>query len=99
MRFDKLIKIIGSVKVSDGMGGYEETIAPVGTFYALTTSMSLDTASKEYGIVAKESLKVFTKDSIPKDIGSVEIDSVIYDVRAFRDFGKKMKTLVVARER
>lgn len=98
MRFDKAIGIIGKTRVSDGMGGFETIEAPIKTIQAFTTFVTVEEAQKEYGIVTKNTLKVFTKDSIPKNIESVEFDGAVYSVVRVNDFGRKLKTFVIVRE-
>jgi hypothetical protein len=97
MRFDKTIRIISKEEIQDGMGGYEIVEEITSTFNAFSTPVNAEIARKEYGIVTKKTLKLFTKDSVSEDVGSIEYDGATYSVVAFRDFGR-MKMLVVARE-
>lgn len=98
MRFDKAISILGKTRVSDGMGGFEVREAPVKTIQAFTTFVTVEEAQREYGIVTKKTLKVFTKDSLPKNVESVEFDGANYSVVRVNDFGRKLKTFVIVRE-
>ncbi|MCA1025783.1 hypothetical protein LCM23_06735 [Cytobacillus kochii] len=98
MRFDKTMTLIGEVQIDDGMGGYEVQDKAIRTVNVFTTPINAEVARREYGIVTKQSLKAFTKEDIPSEVGSVELNGAVYSVVLFNDFGRKMKMLVIARE-
>lgn len=94
MRYNKIIKVIKSQKISDMMGGFDTTSNVVAELKAFATPITAELALKEYGLVTTTSLKFITKDNIPTEFDYLEYENKKYKVLQLSDFNK-IKVLLV----
>lgn len=75
MKYENYARFFSIERVSDGMGGFEETAIEVSNIQCHLVALSLDVALEEYGYNAKQLYKAFCieKPDIPDDNAIVKI--------------------------
>lgn len=88
MRFDRLIKLIALVPVSDGLGGRTDTEKVILEKFANVEEVSLETTFKIYGEAITENIRVVVLGKVPK-VDKIEIDNIKYKIVSRKKINNK----------